>query len=45
MKITTDRLLLLRPFEPPDVDFFAAISADPEVMRYIGGGPISRQKA
>jgi RimJ/RimL family protein N-acetyltransferase len=31
--IVTERLIL-RPFEPRDTDAFAAINADPEVMRY-----------
>jgi len=35
--ITTKRLIL-RPFEMTDVDSFAPICADEEVMRYIGGG-------
>lgn len=36
--ITTDNLLL-RPFEPGDVDAYAAIRAKPEVVRYLPGGP------
>lgn len=35
--IETTRLLL-RPFTPDDLDSFAALNADPEVMRYIGDG-------
>lgn len=35
--------LVLRPFRERDLDAFAAISADPEVMRHIGaGGPMDR---
>lgn len=37
MKIETNRLLL-RPFNEQDVAAFAQICADPDVMRYIGGG-------
>ncbi|HWE33291.1 MAG TPA: GNAT family N-acetyltransferase [Solirubrobacteraceae bacterium] len=41
----TERLLL-RGFEPGDLDAFAAISADSEVMRYIGpGGTVDRAAA
>lgn len=38
----TERLILRR-FVPADADAFAALNADPEVMRYIGTGePLSR---
>jgi RimJ/RimL family protein N-acetyltransferase len=41
----TDRLTL-RPFAEADLDAYAAISADPEVMRYIGaGGAVARDMA
>src|SRR5262245_26059050 len=35
--LLTDRLVL-RPFVPDDLAEYAAICADPEVMRYIGNG-------
>jgi RimJ/RimL family protein N-acetyltransferase len=35
--VRTDRLLLRR-WRPDDADPFAALNADPEVMRFIGGG-------
>jgi RimJ/RimL family protein N-acetyltransferase len=38
--------LLLRPFRESDLDAYARIYADPEVMRYIGAGiPLSRDEA
>src|SRR5579872_5374928 len=38
--------LLLRPFVDSDLDAYARICADPEVMRYLGPGkPISRSQA
>jgi RimJ/RimL family protein N-acetyltransferase len=38
--------LLLRPFRASDLDAYACICADPEVMRYIGRGqPLSRADA
>lgn len=44
-EITTDRLYL-RPFQLTDLDWLAAIWADPDVMRYVGtSGPRSREKA
>ena len=43
--ITTDRLVL-RMFGQDDLDAYAAICADPQVMRYIGeGGPVGRDIA
>lgn len=36
-RLTTERLVL-RPFTEADTEPFAAINADPEVMRYIGKG-------
>jgi RimJ/RimL family protein N-acetyltransferase len=43
--ISTTRLKL-RPFRDADWDDYAAMSADPEVMRHIGaGGPVSRDDA
>jgi RimJ/RimL family protein N-acetyltransferase len=40
------RRLLLRPFQESDLDDYARICADPEVMRYIGAGkPLSRDDA
>lgn len=35
--LTTERLRL-RPFHQSDVDDYAALYADPEVVRYLGGG-------
>lgn len=37
--------LLLRPFAEGDLDAYAAIVADPEVMRYVGGRPLDRAEA
>ena len=38
--------LLLRPFRDTDLDVYAAIHADPEVMRYLGDGkPLTRDDA
>ena len=42
--LTTERLLLRR-FEAGDFEAHAAICADPEVMRYIRAGPLSRVDA
>ena len=43
--IETDRLRL-RPFVQADLDAYAALCADPEIMRYLGSGvPISRLDA
>ncbi|HLK13399.1 MAG TPA: GNAT family N-acetyltransferase [Fimbriimonadaceae bacterium] len=42
--LETDRLIL-RIFEPSDLEAFAAIEADPEVMRYYNSGPRSRDRA
>ncbi len=41
------RRLLLRPFRAEDVDAYAAMCADPEVMRYLSaaGQPLSRAEA
>ena len=42
MTLETDRLIL-RMFREDDLDAYAAISADPEVMRYLGDGkPLDR---
>jgi RimJ/RimL family protein N-acetyltransferase len=35
--LVTDRLRL-RPFRRSDIDNYAALKADPEVLRYLGGG-------
>lgn len=35
--LETERLRL-RPFRPEDIDDYAALFADPEVLRYLGGG-------
>ena len=43
--ITTERLTL-RMFHPDDLDAYAAMCADAEVMRHIGeGGPVGRDRA
>ncbi len=45
MTIVTRRLRL-RPFAPSDLDFYAALLADPEVMRYVADGRTrTRQQA
>jgi RimJ/RimL family protein N-acetyltransferase len=42
--IETERLLL-RPFRQDDLDEFAALNADPEVVKYLGAGkPWSREE-
>ncbi len=43
MRIETERLIL-RPLEPGDLDAFAPIYADPEVMRFIGDGTGTRDE-
>ena len=43
-RLETERLLL-RGFEEDDLDAYAAITADPEVMRYMGRGPFDRAGA
>jgi RimJ/RimL family protein N-acetyltransferase len=46
MKTIETERLLLRPFSPVDLDDFALLCADPEVMRFIGNGePQSRELA
>lgn len=35
--------LLLRTFRPDDLPHYAALNADPEVVRYLGGVPLSRE--
>jgi RimJ/RimL family protein N-acetyltransferase len=43
--LETERLLL-RPWRPEDIDEYAAIVANPEVMRFLGDGkPLSRPDA
>ncbi len=46
VSIETDRLLL-RPFQPDDVDAYAEMCADPAVMRYLSntGAGLSREDA
>lgn len=45
LELTTDRLLL-RGFRPDDIEPYAALCADPEVMAYVGDhGPLSREDA
>jgi RimJ/RimL family protein N-acetyltransferase len=43
-KLETDRLIL-RGFVETDLDAYAEMCADPEVMRFIGGKPLSRAEA
>jgi RimJ/RimL family protein N-acetyltransferase len=40
----TDRLLL-RPYREEDLPAFAEINADPEVMKYLGGVPLTQQQS
>ena len=40
--LETERLTL-RPFRASDLDPQAAVLADPEVMRFLGGSPLSRE--
>lgn len=43
--LETERLLL-RPFRADDLDAYAAMCADPDVMRYLGDGqPLNREDA
>lgn len=42
--ITTERLVL-RPWREADLDPYAEMCADPEVMRYIGGKTLDRSEA
>ena len=41
--LETDRLVL-RPFAESDLDAYAAMCADPEVMRFLGGETWDRMK-
>ena len=43
-ELETERLLL-RQFGEEDLDEYAHMTADPEVMRYVGGSPLSRDEA
>ncbi|MFK4085665.1 GNAT family N-acetyltransferase [Kribbella sp. NPDC020789] len=40
---TTERLIL-RPFQDRDLDAWAALNSDPDVMRYLGG-PLTREQS
>jgi RimJ/RimL family protein N-acetyltransferase len=42
--LETERLLL-RPLRQDDLDEYAAIMADPEVVRYLGSPPMTRDQA
>ena len=44
MSLETQRLLL-RQFRESDLEQYAAICADPEVMRFLGGKPYSRAES
>jgi len=37
--------LLFRPHQPSDLDPYCAIEADPQVRRYVGGAPRTREAA
>ncbi len=41
---TTDRLVL-RPFRDTDLEPWVAMNTDPEVMKYLGGKPLSREES
>ena len=43
MRLETERLVLRKP-EPGDVDDYAEIWADPEVMRFLGGRTLTREE-
>ena len=40
--LTTERLTL-RPFRPSDLDIQAAVMANPAVVQFLGGSPLSRE--
>ncbi len=42
--LETERLIL-RQFREEDLDAYAAMVADPEVMRHLGSGPMDREEA
>lgn len=42
-RLETERLVL-RPPEPSDLDFLAPMMGDPEVVRYLGGSPRTRDE-
>lgn len=42
-KILTTPRLTLRTFRRDDLPLYAALNADPEVVRYLGGTPLSRE--
>ncbi len=44
MKVVETDRLLMRPFCSNDIDVFSAICADPDVMKYIGGGAHDRKQ-
>lgn len=44
MRLETERLVLRKP-EPGDVDAYAEIWSDPEVVRFLGGRTLSREEA
>jgi RimJ/RimL family protein N-acetyltransferase len=43
-RLETDRLIM-REWRPDDLEAFAAFYADPEVMRYLSGEPLTRNDA
>ena len=45
MMVLESERLLFRAHEPGDLDAYCAMEADPEVRRYVGGAPRSREDA
>lgn len=45
MTILESPRLLFRDHEPADLDAYCALEADPEVRRYVGGAPRTREAA
>jgi ribosomal-protein-alanine N-acetyltransferase len=45
MIVLESERLLFRDHEPADLDAFCAMEADPEVRRYVGGAPRTREAA
>lgn len=45
MEILYTERMVLRPFEPGDLDDLAALYADADVMRYVGHGPVDRERS
>jgi len=45
MEILETERLILRQFRESDLDAYAEMTADPEVMLYLGSGPMNRSEA